>query len=416
MPAGATDVVLGQFSVVDGSHISSSRFGGSTPAMTGGVLSLGNLLDGSTASVIAPGFSNCDTTAAVPCTQIKWGLGLDSPGGGSGADGFVGRYSIATGIPTWLATLKGTTEDKIMGLTNGPNGTIYVAGFYSEGVGLSATLTSGANTRTFAGMGDRDILVAQLTPSTGAIGMTKIFAGPGFEQPDTIAWTGSEIVVAGTFAGGGTNFGIKTLPVVGGFDIWVAKLNPTDGSAVWAIPIASTADDKFPSIVVDAFGDIYVTGFVGAATNLGGFTIGGAGGLDIFVAKLRNSDGSVVWAKSLGSTGDDSPITGSTGCKTIAINAAGQIVISGIVSGPLQPGGPYNGGGDAVVASFSSDGISLWTRVLGTAGSDLAFGVAAGANAFYASMTLGAAIGATFDGEPVIGTAAPTGLLLKIVP
>ena len=160
---------------------------------------------------------------------------------------------------------------------------------------------------------------------------------------------------------------------------------------------------------VDSVGDIYVTGSVGAPATFGTFAVGGAGGKDIFVAKLRNADGSVVWAKSFGSPGDDTP-------SGIAINASGQLAVSGTIAGPLQVGGSFNGATDAVVASFSSSGASLWTRVFGTSGTDYGFNVAGGAQAFYLAFDPALDVGPTIDGVPILGTSAPAGLLLKIQP
>jgi hypothetical protein len=406
-PVGATDAVLGQFASSDATHISSSRFGGSTPSGTGNVYATGSILDASGAAIVH-GVTYCDATAASPCTQINLGLGLVSPGGGPGADGFVGRYSVNTGMPTWAATLKGPTDDLIKAVTTGPNGTIYVAAWYDEGVGQNTTLTSGSSVLQFAGAGDRDILVAQFDSSTGAIGMTKTFKGPGFEEPHSIAWTGANIIVAGDLAGPAVSFGQTSLASVGDFDVWVAKLAPSDGTAIWAIRLGGPARDVYPFIAVDSAGDIYVAGTVGSPTAFGTFPVGGAG-LDIFVAKLRNSDGSVVWAKSFGSTGDD-------GASAIAINSSGQIVVSGDISGPLQAGGAFSGATDAVLASFASDGTQLWTKVIGTSGSDHGSGVTNGSNAFYAAIDLASDIGPTIEGVPIVGAAAPVGLLLKIQP
>ncbi len=98
------------------------------------------------------------------------------------------------------------------------------------------------------------------------------------------------------------------------------------------------------------------------------------------------------------------------------MSASGQIVISGSVSGSIPGGDPWNGGTDVMVASFSSDGTPLWTRVFGTAGADFSFNVTTGANSFYVAVDFGPGIGSTIDGAPVIGAAAPTGVVLKIQP
>src|SRR6185369_1587475 len=126
-------------------------------------------------------------------------------------------------------------------------------------------------------------------------------------------------------------------------------------------------------------------------TTIGGITVGGAGGLDIFVAKLHGSDGSVVWATSLGSSADDS----ATG---IAIGSTGQIVVSGQIGGPIEAGGPFSGASDALIVSYSNAGTRLWAKILGTSGADIALGVTAGVNAFYAVVDLGANIGTSIAG------------------
>lgn len=408
-PMGAVDGVLGQFATADGSHSASSRFGSSTPAGVGSVYP-GDAFVDATGATIVRGVSFCDTTAVNACTQINYGQGAVTPGGGPDTDGFIGRYVLSTGVPNWTATLKGPSEDKIESMAAGPGGTVYVAGFYSEGAGQSATLTSGTNVLQVAAAGFRDAVIAQLNPSTGAIGLVKTFAGPGGEEADSIAWTGSEIIVAGAFAGT-TVFGPQPQMTVtsAALDIWVAKLDPTNGSARWVTVLSSIANDNHVFVAPDQNGDVYVTGLVGTQTTFGGFQIGGAGGIDIFVAKLRNADGSVAWAKSLGSAGDD--VSGG-----IAVNAAGHVVICGGAAGPLQPGGPWSGMTDVVLSSFASDGSPLWTKVIGTSGTDYCLGAAAGSNAFYASIDLAVDIGPSIEGVSIVGPATPTGILLKIQP
>jgi hypothetical protein len=403
------DAILGQFSTSDGSYSASSRFGGSTPAGTSSIFAIANPLVDASGAVIVKGISFCDTTAAPACTQINYGLGLANPGGGSGSDGFVGRYVVNTGVPTWLAVLRGPGDDRIDPLAPGPSGTVFVGGNYNEGATASASLVSGSNVMSFPGTGTGAFFVAQLNPTTGAIGMTKSFASTTNASIQTLAWTGSELIAAGSYKDASFDFGVRSLSPVGGGDIWIAKLSQTDGSARWAVPIATTGTDKYPYVTVDGAGDVYVCGTIGGPITLGGFAVGAAGGQDVFVAKLRNADGSVVWAKSFGSTLDDS----STG---IAVSS-GRVAVAADVQGPIQTGGTAPGAQDIAIATFAtSDGTLMWTKMFGTSSTDYSFGVSGGTNGFYVAFDPGADVGPTLEGVPISGAAAPAGVLVKIQP
>ena len=142
----------------------------------------------------------------------------------------------------------------------------------------------------------------------------------------------------------------------------------------------------------------------------GTYPVGGLGGLDVFVAKLNNTDGSVAWATSFGSTGDHT-------ASDIAINESGQLIVSANVAGPLATGGPSFGDGDAALVSYDSSGSRLWSKVIGTSGTDYGSGVTASSDgSFYADIDLGANIGPSVEGITISGAPDPTGLLLKMAP
>jgi hypothetical protein len=205
------------------------------------------------------------------------------------------------------------------------------------------------------------------------------------------------------------SFGLTTLTSAGDFDLMVAKLASADGTPIWAVPLGGPDRDAYPHVAVDSTGDIYLAGTITGAIKVGDNTVGGAGGLDILVAKIRNSDGKVVWATSFGSAGDDA-IVG------IAISPSGQIVVASNVLGPLEPGGAWFGAQDAAFVSYDNTGRRLWTKVIGTAGTDYGAGIASGRGAFYALINLGGDIGASVEGTPIIGSSKPVGLLLRLQP
>ena len=404
-PVGATDVALAEYAPADGSHLFSTRFGGGSPGGTGTVYGHLDILDSSGTPIIQ-GTSGCDPAGAPACNQIDVGLGLMAPAGGSGGDGFVGRYSLSTGQASWVDRMLGPGNDLLVTSTRGPNDTIFTAGWFDQ----STTLINGTNTATakvLAGGGDRDIVITQLNDVSGQINMATTFADAAFEQPNAIAWTGTNIIAAGFFAGTMTAFG---MPLVSNdFDLWVAKLMP-DGTPVWAVSLGGAGPDKYPFAVVDSAGAIYIAATLSGTATFGAFNVGGAGGLDVVVAKLNNSDGSVAWATSFGSSGDDAPAG-------LAINQNGQLLVSATVAGPIKTGGAAFGQNDAALVSFTQAGSLSWAKVLGTTGSDAGSGVTASVDgSFYANLNLGANIGPTVDGVTIQGASAPTGLLVKVNP
>ena len=140
---------------------------------------------------------------------------------------------------------------------------------------------------------------------------------------------------------------------------------------------------------------------------LGSHQVGGFGGVDVFVAKLDNANGSVAWATSFGSTGDDA-------VSAITMNSAGQLLVTANVVGPITAGGPSFGGSDAALISYSDTGTPLWSKIIGTSGTD--YGSGASASSDGANVNLGANIGSTVAGVTILGAADPTGVLLKLAP
>jgi hypothetical protein len=403
-PDAASSVALAEYSPSDGSHLFSTTFGNGSPSGTGVVYGHLDVLAAGTP--IIQGLSRCNPAGTPVCNQFDVGLGPLALGGGPGDDGFIGRYSITTGQATWVDRLIGPGTDVLVASTLGPTNTIFTVGFYDQ----STSLISGTNAGTaqsLPGAGDKDIVIMQESDVTGEIGMVKTYADAAYEQPYGIAWTGSNIILSGLFNGTMTAFGgsLQSQDV----DIFVAKLSLT-GTPVWVKPLGGAGPEGPTYVTVDAAGDIYLAGQISGSAMLGTYPVGGFGGLDVFVAKLNNGDGSVAWATSFGSSGDDN-------ADAITINGAAQIFVTASIAGPLTSGGPSFGGIDAALVSYSKTGSHLWTKIVGTSGTDYGYGAAASSDgSFYANVDLGANIGPTIEGVTILGASAPTGLLLKIAP
>ncbi len=119
------------------------------------------------------------------------------------------------------------------------------------------------------------------------------------------------------------------------------------------LQFGDTGFDQSTGIVVLDDGSKYIVG--ATYSDLFGTN---AGGRDFFIAKY-DSDNNLVWGKQLGTTGHDQ-------AADIAIDGDGNLYIAGYVSGDYAGSGNYQGGWDAFVAKFDSDGNQLWASQFGT--------------------------------------------------
>lgn len=154
----------------------------------------------------------------------------------------------------------------------------------------------------------------------------------------------------------------------GSADTFLRKYDAT-GSEVWTRQFGSPASDQAAAIALQASG-VYIVGETqGALPNQTH-----AGGADTFVRKY-DRDGNELWTRQFGTPSEEIPYD-------IAADASG-VYVSGVTGGTL-PNQTHQGGGDAFVRKYDSEGSELWTRQFGSPGDEWAFGVAAGPSGVYA--------------------------------
>lgn len=174
---------------------------------------------------------------------------------------------------------------------------------------------------------------------------------------------------------GTTNFGGTTLTSLG-IDIFIAKYNSA-GTLQWVKQAGGSGAFNYGyGIAVDGTGNVYITGYIAAATDFGGTTLTPVGNNDVFVAKY-NSGGTFQWAVNAGAASKYAIGRG------IAIDASGNAVIAGEFQGVTNFGGTTLtaiGNKDIFVASYNNAGTLLWVKQGGTVGrSDFASSIAADA-------------------------------------
>ncbi len=110
-------------------------------------------------------------------------------------------------------------------------------------------------------------------------------------------------------------------------------------------------------VVVDAAGNVFVAGYAGGPVD--GQTH--LGGNDIILSRYDPA-GALVWTRQWGTAGDDQ-------AWGLAFDSAGNLVLVGKTDGALD-GQVQVGSSDVFVIRCDVNGTKLWTRQLGTTGSD----------------------------------------------
>lgn len=211
--------------------------------------------------------------------------------------------------------------------------------------------------------------------------------------------TNGDIVVAGYFYGT-IDFGTGTLTAAGtggSADAFLACFDRS-GRAKWGKAFGDPSTDQSDigaSVGVDAAGNIYFTGSFGWRIEFGGSELVSNGSSDVFLARF-DRNGNHLWSHSYGSAGYESS-------QQLCVDAAGNVVIIGGFSSPIDFGGGNlnsHGGVDGFIVKFNSSGVWQLNTAIGGAGQDTGLGVAIdGTGNIYAT--------GYFTGTVTVGALAP---------
>ncbi|MEX2350099.1 MAG: hypothetical protein WD554_04410, partial [Flavobacteriaceae bacterium] len=149
----------------------------------------------------------------------------------------------------------------------------------------------------------------------------------------------------------------------GGPDYWVVKLDES-GVLVWQKTLGGTGYDVAHSVQQTADGGYIVAGF---SNSNDGDVSGNHGDFDYWIVKL-DSNGSLIWQKSLGGTGDDRAYS-------IQQTADGGFIVAGESDSNNGDVSGNNGLTDFWVVKLDENGVLVWQKSLGGTGYDVAHSV-----------------------------------------
>lgn len=222
------------------------------------------------------------------------GAGLPDGGGGAGGTGNGGGGAGGAscevkgcGEVVWSKAFGSGGAQEGTAVAIDEQGNIVLAGHYSAG----STLTLGNETLTGGGC-----FIAKFNSSGETIWARGVAPVNGSASCREVAVDASgDVFIVGGFSGS-LDVGGGPLVAKGNDDGFIVKLAP-DGSHLWSKRMGDAAAAVVLSAAIDASENLLVTGYF--QSSLGG--VMSMGGNDIFVAKLNGSNGGVVWVRGFGS-------------------------------------------------------------------------------------------------------------------
>ncbi len=231
---------------------------------------------------------------------------------------FLAKYD-AGGHAQWAKTAKGTYWDVGTSVAIDTAGNPCVTGHF-----LSNSIIFGNDTLTNATF-SIDIFLAKYG-ANGNLLWAKSAGEINSDFPTSVAIDASgNNYITGYFGDSGEGFHktsfFDSLANAGYYDIFLAKYN-LNGNVIWSKSFGGIHWDIANSIALDTSGNLYITGYYNSPTlPFNSTLLTNTDSADIFVVKLDTS-GTVLWAKSVGGTGDDA-------ANSIAMDHAGKIYVAG---------------------------------------------------------------------------------------
>ena len=225
-------------------------------------------------------------------------LSLTSSAGSS--DGFLWKLT-PNGSAVWVRGMGGAGADVANSVAVASDGSVYALGSFQ------GTTSFGAY--SLSAIGPTDGFVTKLDANGNYLwakrmGGIDAIEGTTIGQGIAVAPDGS-VYTTGSFQGT-ANFGSSTLTSVGDSDLFIAKLDPSSGSFLWANRMGGTIGDYLAAVAVAADGSIYVAGSFHGVADFGSNTLDSGGYYRTFISKLSPS-GAFLWARGVGGTGWDLP-------------------------------------------------------------------------------------------------------------
>jgi hypothetical protein len=274
-------------------------------------------------------------------------------------DAFVAKVNPSGTALLYCGYIGGSSEDYGYGIAVDGTGNAYITG-YTYSTQISFPVISGPVLTANSGY---EAFVAKVNPSGTAL-LYCGFVGGEYEDRGygiAVDASGNAYITGRTYSPE-TSFPVLSGPDLshnGGYDVFVAKINPSGTAFLYSGYIGGSGTDYAEGIAVDASGNAYITGGTYSSETsfpvLSGPDLAYNGNYDGFVAKVNPSGTALLYCGFIGGSETDYG-------HEIAVDASGNALVVGdtdstqlsfpVLSGPdLEQNGNY----DAFVAKISPE-------------------------------------------------------------
>jgi Beta-propeller repeat len=302
----------------------------------------------------------------------------------------------------WAVDIGGQFYDEARGITTDAAGNVYVTGLFEGEVDFDQS----AAVFNMTSSGGSDIFFAKYS-NRGDLIWSKAIGGPTDDQGYGIAVDpAGNVYVSGIYtstADMDPSAGNAPLTSVGNYDIFFCKYD-RNGDHLWAKSVGSAGADESRSIAVDDLGQVYVAGEIAQTADLdagpGVLLATAQGPSDVFFAKYA-SNGDMVWARTVGGTGEDRAYE-------VAIGDSGEVYLTGYydASADFDPSAGTmiisapNQWSNIFLARYTANGDLVWVNNLGGSAADSGRGLALAPDG---SVVVSGRFGDTMDMDPSAG-------------
>lgn len=291
-------------------------------------------------------------------------------------DGFVVKYN-SSGNSIWASRIKGSGEDKATKCAVDNAGNVVTTGYFNS----PSLQFGGNNAHSISNFDNSGSSFDCFVVKYNASGTPQWFRAIGKADDDggrSVATDSSgNVYVTGWFRAPSIVVGNVTLynknSSGGSSDMFLIKYDP-NGNVLWAKSAGSGDDEKGNGCIVDAMGNVIVTGyFKGDSIDIEGTKYPNRGSKDGFVIKYSPT-GTLLATKIFGGNGGEEPFACSTDGEG-NIFVAGSFASSSVVFDAdtiLNTGGGY----DIFLVKLDTLLNTVWTKCTGSNSGDEARGCA----------------------------------------